>query len=97
VLTGVLLVAKRDHADAGGLRLARQIGDRYAWQGKDCVNVVEFQGINDEAKAVSLFLRCCFVGHEARSLFCRRSGLAAHVGKTAVTDAERVTFHMALS
>ena len=96
-IAGVLLVTKRNHAYAGRLRLAREVGDRDARQGKNRVNVVEFQGINDETKAVSLFLSCCFVGHEARSLFCRRSGLAAHVGKPAVTGSERVTFHMALS
>ena len=65
----VLLMAERQHADAGGLRQAAEIGDGNARHAVDRVDAVQLHRIDDEAEAVrqvlGLFrfcLECCF-GH----------------------------------
>ena len=53
----VLLVAEREHAQAGGLGAAREVGDRDAGQAEDRVDAVQLEGIDDELKAVDRVLR----------------------------------------
>src|SRR5262249_4009267 len=57
-VAGVLLVAERQHADAGGLRHAAEIGDRDAGHAVDRGEAVELEGVDDEMKPIGqLFLR----------------------------------------
>ena len=75
-VAGVLLVAERDDADAGGLRHAPEVGDRNARHAVDRRQPVELQRIDDEVEAIGQFalglggcgnaLDCC--GHSAFSL-----------------------------
>ena len=51
-VAGVLLVAERDDANAGGLRHAAEIRDRDAGHAIDRVDAVELERIDDEMKAV---------------------------------------------
>ena len=55
-ITGILLVAEREHADAFGLRHPAEIGDRNARHAVDRLDVVELERIDDEMKAVREFL-----------------------------------------
>jgi hypothetical protein len=60
-VAGVLLVAERQHAQALGLCTTGQVGDRNAGQTEDRVDAVQFQGIDDQLKAVGHW-RLRFVG-----------------------------------
>ena len=75
-IPGVLLVAEGDHAQSGALQLAREVGDRDSRQAEDRIDAVELEGIDDELKAVDLFL-CLAVDLAAsgdfRCVFGRRS------------------------
>ena len=51
-VAGVLLVAERQHPQAGGLRAAGQVGDRNARQAVDRVEAVQLERVDDELKAV---------------------------------------------
>ena len=53
-ITRVLLVAEGDDAHAGGLRHARQVGDRDTRQAEDGVDAVELECVNHQMEAVSL-------------------------------------------
>jgi len=55
-IAGVLLMAEGEHADARGLRHAAEIGNGNARHAVDRLDVVELQRIDDEVKAVGLFL-----------------------------------------
>ena len=59
-VAGVLLVAERDHPQAGGLELARQVGDRNARQAEHGVDVVELERLDDELEAVDRLARGAF-------------------------------------
>ena len=74
-ITGVLLMAERNDADAGGLRHAAEVGDRDTRHAIDRSEVVELERIDDEVESVGLLalgfdcgnaLYCC--GHPAFSL-----------------------------
>ena len=76
-IAGVLLVAERDDADAGGLRHAAEVRDRNAGHAVDRGEAVELERIDDEVEAIGLLalgfggvcgnaLYCC--GHSAFSL-----------------------------
>src|SRR5262249_48665061 len=52
----VLLVAERQHADAGGLRHPTEISDRNAGNAVNRVDAVELERIDDKVKTVSQFL-----------------------------------------
>jgi hypothetical protein len=61
-------VAEGDHADAFGLRHAREVGDRDAGQRKDRIDVVELQRIDQKVKPIGGwrdFARCsdCVLGY----------------------------------
>ena len=58
-IAGVLLVAERQHADAGGLGHAAEIRDRNARHAVDRIQAVELERIDDEIETVGLF---AFVG-----------------------------------
>ena len=51
-VAGVLLVADRDDAQAFGLHLSRQVGDRNAGQSEHGVDAVQLQRLDDELEAV---------------------------------------------
>ena len=51
-VAGMLLVAKRDDAQAFCLHLAREVGDRDARQAEDRVDAVQLQRIDDEVESV---------------------------------------------
>ena len=56
-VTGILLVAEGDDAEAFGLRLAREVGDRDAGQAVDVLDAVELEGVEDEVEAVGQLAR----------------------------------------
>ena len=62
-VAGVLLMAERNHAHACGLCHAGEVGDRDAGQTEDRVDAVEFEGIDDEVKAVGHCLGLCIGCH----------------------------------
>ncbi len=73
-IAGVLLVAERNHTNAGGLRHAAKIRDRNSRHAIDRGQAVELERVDDEVKSVGqilfrfrrgfgLCLHCCF-GHE---------------------------------
>ena len=79
-VTGVLFVAERNDANAGGLRHAAEIGDRNAGHAVDGLDTVELERIDDEVKSVRqlplcfgvrgfrFLLHCCFShGESSRS------------------------------
>jgi hypothetical protein len=82
-VAGVLLMAERNHAHARGLRLAGEVGDRNAGQAEDRVDAVEFQGIDDQMKAVGQ--RC--IGGDAGGRDLRFDG--AHPGTSSRDRARR--------
>src|SRR4030095_10047305 len=56
-VAGALLMAEREHAHPGGLRPAREVGDRNAGQAVDRVEAVQLEGIDDQLKAIGRLLR----------------------------------------
>ena len=88
-IAGVLLVAERDHAHAGGLQLAREVGDRDAGQAEDRVDAVQLERLDDELEAVG-FLR-------GRSVAPPRRPSAAVCGDVAVGADLRASSSMAFS
>ena len=57
-ITGVLLVAERDDANARGLRHPAEVGDRDAGHTVDRVEAVELERIDDQMEAIRQFLLC---------------------------------------
>src|SRR5579862_7564068 len=53
-IAGVLLMAERKHADAGGLRHAAEVRDRNAGHAIDRGEAVELERVDDEIEAVGL-------------------------------------------
>jgi hypothetical protein len=78
-IAGVLLVAEREHADAGSLRHAAEIRDRNAGHAVDRGEAVELERVDDQVEAVGqlplffrgargFFLQCRF-GHDVLPKF----------------------------
>jgi hypothetical protein len=68
-VAGVLLVTERDHAHAGSLQLARQIGNRDARQAEYRVDAVYLERVNDELKPS--MVSCAWAGAVAALLSVR--------------------------
>ena len=68
-IAGVLLVAEREDADAGGLRHAAEVRDRDAGHAVDRVEAVELERIDDEMKPVRQLL---LASSGTSTLRCRR-------------------------
>ena len=55
-MAGILFMAERNHAHARGLYLAGEVGNGNAGQTENGIDVVEFQRIDNQIKAVGQFL-----------------------------------------
>jgi hypothetical protein len=105
-IAGVLLVAKREDADARGLRHAAEVRDRDSGHAIDRVESIELERIDNEVKAVGqlalcvgcrfgggLCLHCC-VGHgnpPCGRFLVQIVGIARHVvGKTEGVVADQI-------
>jgi hypothetical protein len=62
-VAGVLLVAERDHAQAGGLRHAGEIGDRNPGHLVDVLDAVELERVDQQVEAVGRFAGLGFSRH----------------------------------